>query len=484
MATEELRRQTFVSGGVAWLTRVVQAGLSLGAAVVLARLLTPDAFGVFAMVVPVGVVANQLAGQAFQVALLQRQELAPEETNSLFWFAVRVNLLIAALMVVASLILSAFYREPRVVGMASAWAAVTWFLTLTTFQEALLKRAMRFPAVMLSQFMGLVIGIASAIIAARLGAGHWALAVQLLVMEAVRAVGVAYASRWVPRKAGNVSEGTLALRRAWRALIGYKLASWVGDQPELLAVGRVGGAFTLGLYDTARRWAWYPFEEPYAILSDVAVAGARVAGDDAAKVRFLSRAILVTLSVSLPVIAYVAISAPDLVPVLLGDQWTGAVSFLKLLCVAAFMGALCRVSFWLPLSRSAPEVLLRWSALVQAPAILLAVIVGVRAGPLGVARGVAISTSLLVVPCFMVMARAGPLRLTGLLSAVWRPVVASIAAAAPVAVWQPGEHPWQRLLISSIVYGAGYLTVWVALPGGVGLAGSLARNLRTAGRSG
>ncbi|HWP71849.1 MAG TPA: oligosaccharide flippase family protein, partial [Gemmatimonadaceae bacterium] len=147
MPDAERQRRTVIAGGTAWLTRMVQAAISMGTAIVLARLLTPDAFGVFAMVVPLGVIANQLAGQSFQTALLQRVGLAPDEVRGFFRFAIRANLAIAVLMVLAGFGLAWFFDEPRVRAVAAAWALATWLLTITAFQEAMLKRELRFPVV-------------------------------------------------------------------------------------------------------------------------------------------------------------------------------------------------------------------------------------------------------------------------------------------------------------------------------------------------
>jgi polysaccharide transporter, PST family len=471
----DARRRALVSGGVAWATRMAQAVLSLGAAVVLARVLNPEAFGIFAMVVPVGVVSNQLAGQVIQTALLQRREFTQEEVSSFFWLSLRNNLWIAAGMVVAGVALAAFYREPRVIAVASAWAVITWLLTITTFQEALLKRALRFPVVMGAQFVGLVIGIVAAVCAAYRGAGYWSLPIQLLVMEVVRGVGVARASGWLPQRGHAGAGQATELRRSWRALAGFSLSTWLGDQPELMAVGRLGGAVPLGLYDTARRWARYPFEEPYLILGDLAVSGARVAGDAAAVARFLSRSVLATLTVSLPGIAFVGVSAPDLVPVVLGPQWTASVTLLRWLCIAAFASALC----WLPLARGQSQQLLRWSVYVQLPVTLTAVLVGWWWGPTGVATSMAVASTLLVVPCAAVMSRAGGIAWRGLVGAAWRPVVTSLAAVAAVALADLGVAPVERLALAAMVFASAFLASWLALPGGVAQATAMARNLRT-----
>lgn len=460
---------------------MAQAVLSLGAAIVLARILTPDAFGVFAMAVPLGVVANQVAGQAFQTTLLQREGLTSEEASDLFRFAVRINLGVAAAMAIAGVVLAAFYREPRLPAVVVPWALITWLLTITTFQEALLKRSLRFPAVMLAQFVGLVSGIAAAVAAAQAGAGYWALPIQLFVTEVVRALGVARASRWMPKRLTASVAGAGELRRSWRSVVGYSLTTWLADQPDLLAVGRVGGAHALGLYDTARRWARYPFEEPYLILGDLAVAGARGAGDPASVERFLTRTVMATLTLSLPAIAFVGATAPEIVPVLLGAQWTDAIPLLRMLCVVAFAGALSRVAYWIPLARGASSLLLRWTAFVQLPFTVCAVLVGLRWGPMGVARALAVVTTLLVIPCFVVLTRAGSVRVWDLAGAVWRPVVASLAAAAAVLGVDAGQGLRDRLLMAFGVFLSAFVASWLLLPGGVAQARSMARNVRTLG---
>ncbi|MBL0172134.1 MAG: alpha/beta fold hydrolase [Gemmatimonadaceae bacterium] len=260
----EFRRRTIVSGFAVLVARISQALVSLGAAIVLARMLMPDDFGVFAMVVPLGIIATGLSGRCFQTALLQRPALTDADLGTFFRFAVRMNLFIAASMLAAGVALSRFFDEPRVTGVAAMWAALVFLLTLTTFQEALLKRRLLFPRITLVQLLALVLGVAAAVTAAWQGAGYWSLPIQLLVTEVTRAVGIFVLSDWRPRwVAHSAPDDITELRRAWRALGGLNLAAWLNDQPDLLAVGRVGGATVLGYYDTARRWSWYPFEESF-----------------------------------------------------------------------------------------------------------------------------------------------------------------------------------------------------------------------------
>ena len=488
MPDAERQRRTVIAGGTAWLTRMVQAVISLGTAIVLARLLTPDAFGVFAMVVPLGVVANQLAGQSFQTALLQRLGLTPDEVHDFFRFAIRANLAIAVLMVLAGFALAWFFDEPRVPAVAAAWALATWLLTITTFQEAMLKRELRFPVVMVSQLTGLVVGVASAITAAMLGAGYWALPLQVLVMEATRAAGVALTSRWAPWRRRSTTPSVSStfdpqpstLISTWWSLVGFRLSTWINDQPELLAVGRIGGAFTLGLYDTARRWAWYAFEEPYVILTEVAVSGAR-GSDPAVMRRLLTGAMTATLAVSVPVIGFAGAAPDDVVLVLLGSQWLGAIPFLRLLCIAAAAGAVLRVLYWIPLARGMPGVLLRWSLFGQLPLTLIAVLVGSRWGPMGVATAMAIAWCAAVLPCGYIVLRNSPVGPQDVLGAAWRPLLATVVGIAGVLAYRTLtilDGGLERLLIALSIFVVSFAAAWLMAPGGFSLVRTLSATLR------
>jgi PST family polysaccharide transporter len=363
------------------------------------------------------------------------------------------------------------------------WAALVFLLTLTTFQEALLKRRLLFPRITLVQLLALVLGVAAAVTAAWHGAGYWSLPIQLLVTEVTRAVGIFVLSDWRPRwVAHSAPDDIHELRRAWRALGVLNLAAWLNDQPDLLAVGRVGGATVLGYYDTARRWSWFPFEESFLSLSDLAVSSlSKVQGDAARFTRVATRAILVTLTVSMPAIAFAAADTASLVKVLLGDKWLPAIPFMRLLCIVAFVGSLARVTQWIHLSRGNAARLVRWSVFAQAPTVALASLIGYQWGALGVATAMALATSALALPAVAYAVRGSPITFRVIIGVAARPLVTSVCAALIVAIVgaKLGGSPGAlHLALSSIVFAATFVAVWLVLPGGVDSARALMSAVR------
>jgi PST family polysaccharide transporter len=469
----ELRARSVRSGFIAVATRAGQVVIGLASIIVLARLLTPNDFGVIAMVMPLTLLFGNIANLGLQSAVIHRESLDHDEASALFWLAARANALACLALVAAGPVLARIYDDPRVVGVNTAWACIVYIASLAAVHEALLKRQLRFGIVLGAQLTGVGLGAVAAIILASAGAGYWSLLVQVAVIELGRASAIWVSCRWRPsrpRPSAGVG-GLRALRAYWADLAGFRVLTWLGDQPDRILVGAIGGATVVGLYDNARRWGWYPFVELFISLSDVAVSSLSRVRADATRYPALVRALLMPmLSACLPAITFLFVEAPLAVRVLLGDQWAGAVPFMRLMCIAAFAGALRQVTAWIFLSRGDTSRQLKWVAFVQAPVLLISVCVGAIWGALGVAAGVAVGCVLLAWPAVAYCVAGSPLSVRHFARAVWRPVITSIVAGTLLAMASPSIPLLGAPLIDLILRLALYLGlcagIWIVMPGG------------------
>lgn len=469
----DLRARSVRSGAIAIGGRGTLILLNLGSVMVLARVLRPEDFGVLAMILPLTILFNSVANHALQTSLIHDDHLNDAKTNAVFRSAATRNFLLAALMAASGPLLARLYDDPRATAVAMAWAAFLYAGTLSAVHEALLKRQMRFGTIMSANVAGLVIGIVVAITAALLGARHWALLLQFATMDLFRAVAVWTACGWRPSLRAGAGAGAeaKAIREYWRNLAAFRVVGWLADHPDRMLVGYIGGAATLGLYDSARRYAFYPFVELYMSLSDVAVATFSRVAHDAAKYRaFVSRGLLPVLALPLPAIAFVGVEARNAVLILLGDQWLEAVPFVRLMCVAAFVGSVGRVTPWLFLSRGETARQLRWGLYVQMPVMLTSVLIGTRFGAMGVAVGFTIGTCLLALPGLAWAVHGSPLRLRDVLGIAARPAVGSLTGVVlllTMGQWLPdlgGAVP--NLAVRLVLFAAVYAVLWFLLPGG------------------
>src|SRR5438270_574656 len=87
--------------------------LRFAVTVVTARLLNPADFGLVAMVAPILAFVNTVNDLGFTQAIVQRREITPQQISALHWMNLAVSLVLAALLVAASPLVSAVYHEPR-----------------------------------------------------------------------------------------------------------------------------------------------------------------------------------------------------------------------------------------------------------------------------------------------------------------------------------------------------------------------------------
>jgi PST family polysaccharide transporter len=473
----ELGRRSVRSSAVTLAARVAQMALFLGSAMVLARLLTPSDFGVQAMVLPLTILVNNLVNLGLQSAIIHRERLDHREASAVFWLALRINLGVTTLMAVGSPFLARWYGEPRVTWVCVAWAATIFGASLSAIHEALLKRQLRFGLVMRVQVAAMAVSVIVAISAAALGAGHWALMLQIVVMDLGRAGVMWIVFPWRP-SVGASSADARGVVTYWRGLSGSRAITWAGDQVDRIFVGAGGGAAILGLYDSAKRWAWFPFLEPFLALSDVAVASLSRARADPARFRaYVQNGFTTFLSVSLPTLAYIFVESRNILQVVLGSQWLGAERFVQLMCVAAFVGCLSRLMQWVFMSTGQTARQFRWS-LVTTPVMLLSLLVGWRWGAIGIAAGFTTATCLLAVPSVLFALRGTSVSAGALARVYARPAVASLVAAGLVLMLgrlTSGDAPLVALAVTAPLFAFAYALAWVGQPGG---RDALARAIR------
>jgi O-antigen/teichoic acid export membrane protein len=468
-----LGRQAARSGAVVAAGRVLQGVVSLASVAILARLLTPSDFGVFAMVLPVALIVGMTLNRGLHVAVMHEERLRPGQVSGLFWIAQRFNVVLLGSMAAAAPLLAMAYRDSRVTVVALLWTAALTFQALGAFPEALLKRELKFGVLAAIELGAMLLGVGAAICAAAAGWTNVALVMQVLVWNAGRCIGANIGARWMPSRPARHLDVDPVIERlvAYGSDFGLARAVyWIGRQFDRMVVGYVGGAASLGFYDGARRWSWYPFQELFLSLTDVVVASLSRARHDAERFReYCRRGFTAFLALPLPAIAFVGLEAELVVRVLLGEQWLDAVPLVRIMSVAAMFDSVGRLTNWLYVAEGHTRRQLYWSV-VSSGLTVAAVIGAAPHGAIGVTMAFAAVTAALALPGIAYCLGVSVLSTRDFLRAVWRPVVASIVAgAAWVGLREHLARPTAtavELVVAALAFAVIYIVAWVVLPGG------------------
>src|SRR5712671_5255956 len=146
--------------------------LQIIAAVVLARLLAPEDFGLVAIVTVLTSFAPLLIDFGLGDATAQRSKITRSQVSSLFWLSSGIGLAIALVVAACSPLIAWIYREPRLEPIA-LYTAITFILFGISNQHlALLRRTMQFARIAKIQILSALIGVGVAIFMAICGYGY------------------------------------------------------------------------------------------------------------------------------------------------------------------------------------------------------------------------------------------------------------------------------------------------------------------------
>jgi O-antigen/teichoic acid export membrane protein len=383
-----------VRQGVSWkvASQGVSLGLHLSTLILLARLLTPSDFGLAAMVLVFRRLLYLLSDFALTPALIQRPNLTEHDRSTAFWS----SLFLGACFTVAGIALAgsvaAFYGEPRVEDLFIVFSLGFVILAFGSTQAALLARELTFRSLEIRNMIGAVGGAAVAIALALGGFGPWALIGQTLGMMAISTLLVWVLSSWRPKL--TFSRKSLQHLGGFSGYVfGSQLLTFVIANLDNLLVGKFIGAAPLGAYRLAYNLVIFPLSNlAIPITSVLFPAFSRMAGNPLRLASAWIRATRVVMAVVCPIFIILVVTAPDLIPVVFGEQWSSAIPVVQILSWLGIMHSLRGLNAAVVNACGQPQALLR-IAFIGLPVYASGFAAGLHWGITGVAAGAAAAAS-------------------------------------------------------------------------------------------
>jgi PST family polysaccharide transporter len=447
-------------GGVAKLCG--QAGnfvLRLGFLMVLARLLSPQDFGIVAMVTVVTGVYGLFTSAGLASATIQKSVITNEQISTLFWINILVGTALGALCILTAPVLMQIYHEPRLFWVTIAMAAGFVVNAAGVQHSAILQRQLRYFAAvtveLVAQLASIVVGINMALA----GFGYWALVGAALTSPAVSTAGFWIATRWIPG-APNWDAGVNSMLRFGGTVTLNTLIVYVAYNFDKLLLGRVWGANALGIYGQSYQLINVPTENINAAIGGVAFSTLSRLREHPARLRsYFLKGYSLAISVTVPITMFSALFADDIILVVLGPKWGEAVKIFRLLTPTILIFGIINPLAWLLLSIGLQVRSLR-VAMVIAPIVITSYLIGLPYGPAGVAFAYSTAMTLWLVPHVLWCLHGTVVSPKDLFIATIRPVLGGLASVALgwAVLHGIGElpSPIMRLLVAGGVMITGY----------------------------
>jgi O-antigen/teichoic acid export membrane protein len=381
--------------GLAWkgASQILLQGSRLVVAVILARLLSPDEYGLAAMALVLASLVIVFSDVALGAAIVQRPQLSEEDKSTAFWTSVGVGVLCTVGGIALSGVLAGIYGTQSVQPLFAVLSLSFVITSLAATHEALLVREMDFRRLELRMMVATAVGAAVGITLALKGYGAWAIIGQQLAISGVSTVLLWSFASWHPRF--TFSRASLRSLGGFSGnVFAHRLLYYLHRNMDNLLIGRFLGPAALGLYGFAYNVMLVPFSRIAGPLTEVLFpAFSRIADDRARLVSMWVRAVRVVASFSVPALLGLVIVAPDFVSVVLGDRWTGATVLIQVLAWVGLLQSLQTLNPNILQAIDRTDVLLRFTV-VFFVFHLTAFAIGLQWGVVGVAVAYLISSSI------------------------------------------------------------------------------------------
>jgi O-antigen/teichoic acid export membrane protein len=316
------------TSGAKWAAQV----LSWGTTVVVARILTPNDYGLVGMATLVMGVVTLVAELGISTSVVTERVQEPSTLRQLNAIAVLVGLGSFVSVSAAAPSLARFFNSEQLVPVVSVLGATFIVQSVKTVPEGLLLQHREFRLLAGVEAARAVLGALVTVASALAGWGYWAL-VAGYVANAVSGTALILSLRplWLERPRRDVVGPVI---RVSLHVVGSRLAWYCYSNADFLVAGRVLGSAPLGIYTMGWTIATAPVDKIAATLNSVSQSFFASSRNDVEDLR--GQFLRVTKGIALvttPACLGIALVADDLVGAVLGPRWSAVVVPLRILCI-------------------------------------------------------------------------------------------------------------------------------------------------------
>lgn len=472
----DLKQQAFQGAGAAVFSQVSVYLIQMVGVIILARILTPEDFGLVAMVTSIDVFVRMFRNLGLMDAIVQREKVTQKQISTLFWINAAFGLFLTLFFMLMAPLVAWFYNEPRLL-LISVLISLDYVLGgISTQHRALLKRNLQMYRWAFNEIAATTVSFGIAIILAFQGWGYWAIVGRVIAFAAVQAAGSWFFCRWIPTMPG-LRTGIRPMLVFGMNMLGKNFLNFFAENIDKILIGRVFGPYPLGHYSRAYHLFLAPAQQLTVPLTSVAVATLSRLQHDLDKYRrYFLNAFGMLAFIAFPISGILTLTGSDIIRVLLGPQWMEAGRIFSVFGVGIGMHVLYSSHIWLFMSLDRTGQLLRWSV-VSSIVTSIGFLVGLLYGVIGMAAAYTISVHVLIGPCFWYASKPIQLSLSSLAASVWRFGVSALASGLigwfVLYVYGPTSAIYQilgafsRIFVTTCSYVVIYLGFVVLLYGSI-----------------
>lgn len=371
--------------GVFWqfLQKIIGQLFGFIVTVILARLLSPDDYGVVALACMFNILVGIFVSGSMDAALIQKKDADELDYNTIFYSSLFMSFVIYCFVYVGSPYFAAFYHNEQISPIMRVLALTMPIGALSMVQNAIISRRMEFKKFFGASLIGQIVAALIGIVMAYKGFGPWALVAQQMLSGVVNTLVMFCIVRWHPKLMFSWNRFRVLFSFAWKKTA----AGFIGT-----LCGQIKG-YLIGYRYTASDLAYYNRGEGLPDMFNNNITGtinavlfpalSKLQDDTEAVKHGIRRAMMISSYILSPVFFLLAAVSDKMVPLLYSDKWNPAIPFMRLACLTCVVSVLngANVQALFAIGKSGEVLKLE---IYKKPVMLALIFGGIYFGPIGI----------------------------------------------------------------------------------------------------
>lgn len=334
MAEQSLKDKTVKGTFWSGIDNVIQMGVTFVVSIVLARLLSPDDYGLLGLIAVFTAVCQALINGGFITALIRKKDATDDDYNTVFISNLGMSLLLYAIIYVCSPAIASFFERQELVALTRVSSLGMVIGALALVQQTRLTKRIDFKTQTKISFMSSITSGVIGIVMALLDFGVWALVAQQLSATSMRTILLFFYNKWIPQIRFSSKSFHELFGFGWKMMVSGVLDT-VWKELYQVIVGKFYSPATLGQYTRAKQFSQLFSSNLTTVVQRVTYPVLSNIQDD--KERMVSayrRIIKTTMFITAVGMFFVGAISEPLLYCLIGPKWHEAATYLPLICIS------------------------------------------------------------------------------------------------------------------------------------------------------
>lgn len=308
--------------------------ISIVIGAILARLLTPEEFGIVALVSVFTTFFNLLSNFGLGPAVVQSQKLNNEDIKSIFSFSIILGFTLSGIFFLAAPLIANFYDKPELIVVSRYLSIAVLFNSWLIIPKALFQKALKFKALgIINVFIQFVCGII-AIIMAYSGYSYYALVTQSILVGVLSLI-IFYSLKPIHITWHIKFNSIKKILRFSVFQFSFNFINYFSRNLDNILIGKFLGTAPLGFYEKSYRLMTLPVQNLTHIITPVLMPVlSKHQNDKDVIFNTYLKVVKLLATIGFPLSIFLFYAAPEIITIIFGTQWEQSVPVFKILALS------------------------------------------------------------------------------------------------------------------------------------------------------